>query len=80
MGRSPGEGKRLPTPAFWPGEFHGLYSLWGHKESDTTERLSLPQPDKNRAQRTHKGGDASTGFIILRFFCFLKEIRPFAAT
>ena len=22
---------------FWPGEFHGLYSLWGHKESDTTE-------------------------------------------
>ena len=24
-----------------PGEFHGLYSLWGHKELDTTERLSL---------------------------------------
>ena len=22
-------------------EFHGLYSPWGHKESDTTERLSL---------------------------------------
>ena len=33
--------KRLPTPVFWPGEFHGLYSPWGHKESDTTERLSL---------------------------------------
>ena len=31
---------RLPTPAFWPGEFHGLYAPWGHKESDTTERLS----------------------------------------
>ena len=31
----------LPTPVFWPGEFHGLYSLRGHKESDTTERLSL---------------------------------------
>ena len=27
--------------AFWPGEFHGLYSLWGRKESDTTEQLSL---------------------------------------
>ena len=26
-----------PTPVFWPGEFHGLYSLRGHKESDTTE-------------------------------------------
>ena len=23
------------------GEFHGLYSPWGHKELDTTERLSL---------------------------------------
>ena len=21
----------LPTPVFWLGEFHGLYSLWGHK-------------------------------------------------
>ena len=31
----------LPTPEFWPGEFHGLYSPLGHKESDTNERLSL---------------------------------------
>ena len=28
--------ERLPTPVFWPGEFHGLYSPWGHKQSDTT--------------------------------------------
>ena len=41
LGRSPGEGKGY-TPVFWPGEFHGLYSPWGHKESDTTEQLSLP--------------------------------------
>ena len=33
--------ERLPTPVFWPGEFHGLYSPWGLKESDMTERLSL---------------------------------------
>ena len=33
--------ERLPTPIFWPGEFHGVYSPWGRKESDTTERLSL---------------------------------------
>ena len=32
---------KATTPVFWPGEFHGLYSPWGHKESDTTERLSL---------------------------------------
>ena len=40
---SPGLGRRerLTTPVFWPGEFHELYSPWGHKESDTTETLSL---------------------------------------
>ena len=26
---------------FWPGEFQGLYSPWGRKELDMTERLSL---------------------------------------
>ena len=31
----------LPTLVFWPGEFHGLYSLWFHKESGRTEWLSL---------------------------------------
>ena len=36
----------LPTPIFLPREFHGQrtlvgYSQWGHKQSDTTERLSL---------------------------------------
>ena len=29
--------ERLPTPVFWPGEFHVLYSPWGLKELDTTE-------------------------------------------
>ena len=33
--------ERLPPPVFWPGEFHGLYSPWGRKESDTTLSLSL---------------------------------------
>ena len=38
LGRSSGEGKRkLPTPVFWGGEFHGLYSPWGCKELDKTE-------------------------------------------
>ena len=34
--RSPGR-EQLCTPVFWPGEFHGLYNPWGHKESDMTE-------------------------------------------
>ena len=37
----PLERERLHTPVFRPGEFHGLYSPWGRKESDTTEWLSL---------------------------------------
>jgi len=41
VGTIPWRRERLPTPVFWPGEFHGLYSSWGHKESDTTEWLPL---------------------------------------
>ena len=44
LGRSPGEGDRLPTPVFWPGEFRGLDRPGGRKESDMTERLSPPLP------------------------------------
>ena len=44
--------ERLPTPVFWPGEFHGLYSPWGHKESDTTEQLSLSGLDREEGVQT----------------------------
>ena len=42
VGKIPWRRKWLPTPVFWPGEFHGQrglagYSPWGHKESDMTE-------------------------------------------
>ena len=33
--------EQLPTPVFWPGEFQGPFSPWGHKESDMTEQLLL---------------------------------------
>ena len=44
LGRSPGEGT-VPTPVFWPAEFHRQRRLvgcspWGHKELDTTEWIS----------------------------------------
>ena len=48
---TPWRRERLPTPifwpgefhdsVFWPGEFHGLYSPWGSKEPDMAEQLSL---------------------------------------
>ena len=41
VGKIPWRRERLPTPVFWPGDFHGLYNPWGRKELDTTERLSL---------------------------------------
>ena len=41
VGKIPWRRERLPTPVFWPGEFHGLYSPWARKESDRTEWLSL---------------------------------------
>ena len=46
VGKIPWRREWLPTPVFLPGEFHGQrnltgYSPWSHKESDTTEQLSL---------------------------------------
>ena len=38
--------ERLPSPVFWPGEFHGLYNPWCRKESDMTERLTFHFPKK----------------------------------
>ena len=39
----------LPTPVFWPGEFHGLYSPWGHKESDMTATFTLIGNSNNQS-------------------------------
>ena len=41
VGKIPLRRERLPTPVFWPGEFHGLRGPWDCQESDTTEQLSL---------------------------------------
>ena len=37
VGKIPWRRERLLTLVLWPGEFHGLYSSWGHTELDTTE-------------------------------------------
>ena len=33
VGKIPRRREQLPTPVFWPGEFHGQYSPRGHTES-----------------------------------------------
>ena len=48
IGKIPWRRAWKPTPVFLPGESHGQkslagYSLWGRKESATTERLSTAQ-------------------------------------
>ena len=47
--KSPWRREWLPTPVVFLGKSHGQksmtgYSTWGHKESDTTDRLSPHKP------------------------------------
>ena len=41
LGRFPWRREKLPTPVFCSGEFHGLYSPWGCKESDMTDNIVM---------------------------------------
>ena len=41
VGKIPWRREQPLTPVFWPGDFHGLYTTWGSKESDTAEQLLL---------------------------------------
>ena len=52
LGRFPWRRERLPTPAFWPREFHGL--------SDTTERLWLHLPSNENKNRSKQMGPNQT--------------------
>ena len=61
LGRSLGR-EKLPISVFWSGEFHRLYSPWGHKESATTEGLSLSLSghlELSQFQRVSQGGLSS---------------------
>ena len=59
-----------PTPVFLPGESHGQrslagYSLWGHKELDTTEQLTLKLTNKISDQQ-----DRYQSLTLLQFCKF----------
>ena len=61
----------LPTPVFWPGEFHGQRSLagsspWGCKEWDTTERFSL-FPHIQNGSLSYFFSSFSSNFILPEF-------------
>jgi len=47
VGKIPWRKEWLPTPVFWPREFHELYNPCGCKESGTMEQLSLSGSEKS---------------------------------
>ena len=46
----PLEKGKLPTPVFWPGEFHGLYRLWGHKVDHDRATSTFTDSDSDSIQ------------------------------
>ena len=54
VGKIPWRRDRIPTPVMWPGEFHGLCSPWGHKESDMSD-FHFPVPRGSQRLPPHHG-------------------------
>ena len=63
VGKIPWGRERLPTPVFWPGEFHGLCRPWGCKESYMTERLPL---SRHRLPSVHWICTLATSVVLAR--------------
>ena len=79
IGKIPWRRKWHPTPVLLPGESHGGrslvgYSPWGHKESDTTERLHIPCFYKYALMSiTFKIRKAKNDFNIFFFLILLSQ-------
>ena len=67
LGRSPGEGKGCPLQCSGL-ENLGLYSPWGSKRSDTTERLSLKRKLRDNEHNMFLFKDKEIGFSGNRDF------------
>ena len=75
-GRSSGEDNGNPLQ-YSSGEFHALrslagYSLWGHKESDTSEQLTLLLQLELRRKSSH----SAPPFLCLTFEIFRSPVFP----
>ena len=66
VGKIPWRRERLSTPVFWPGEFHGWYSPWSCKESDTTEWFSRHFTSLTY-QLSHKGSPEILEWVAYPF-------------
>ena len=45
--------RQLPTPVFWPGEFHGLYSSWGPKSQTRLSNFQFQHKTEGRYSSCH---------------------------
>ena len=68
--------ERLPTAVFWPGEFCGLYSPWGHKEWDTIEQLLLSLHIQLNQFVVHQNLTQHCKWTIIRLKKILYRQRP----
>ena len=66
--------EKLPTSVFWPGEFHGLYSPWGHKELDTTEQPALSLSTQKIPAGSLALGDGVGRYSMSRGWAFLPSL------
>ena len=65
IGKIPLRKERLPIPVFWPGEFLGLYSPWGCKESDATFTFKEKLLKKKKKQDGMIGKNSIETYITL---------------
>ena len=78
-GRPPGEGSGLPIAVFWPGAFCGQrslagYSLWGRKELDMTERISLHTSERKDLPRPECSSCLNSIHLIMPVFSSLASL------
>ena len=66
----PLEKGKVSIPVFCPGEFHGLFSQWGCKESNMTEQLSLA---RNTCWLTQHGVVLEKSFEVLRMWVRISD-------
>ena len=62
VGKIPWRRERIPTPVFWPAEFHEL-SPWGRKESDMTERFSLTSLTNPSITKSHYRNSSPASYV-----------------
>ena len=76
--------ERLPTPVFWPGEFHGLYDPWGRKELGTIYQVRTETTRVNMTQLLQEVlfyfYFFTLIFILLKRKLSFQELRQFIRT